>query len=72
MEKIWVLALLLFLIITFLFYRITRGHFKKEYGEKTWKQWGTRLFYWQGAIFVGAGGTFLIMYLLKWTNVLTF
>lgn len=72
MEKIWVIALSLFLIITFLFYRITRGHFKKEYGKKTWKQWGTRLFYWQGVIFVGIGGTFLIMFLLKWTNVLPF
>ncbi|WP_093407714.1 hypothetical protein [Salegentibacter flavus] len=72
MEKIWVITISLFLIITFLFWIMTSGHFRKEYGKKMWKKWGTRTFYWQGAIFVGIGGTFLIMYLLKWANVLTF
>jgi len=72
MVKIWILALSLFLIITFLFWRMTNAHFRKNYGKKTWKQWGTRTFYWQGAIFVGIGGTFLMMYLLKWAHVLTF
>jgi hypothetical protein len=72
MEEIWVIALSLFSVITFLFWRMTRGHFRKEYGNKMWKKWGTRTFYWQGAIFVGVGGTFLMMYLLKWANVLTF
>ena len=72
MEKIWVIAISLFLIITFLFWRLTNGHFKIEYGKKNWKQWGARLFYWQGAIFVSTGITFLIMFLLKWANVLNF
>lgn len=72
MEKIWIIAISLFLIITFLFWKTTKGHFRKEYGKKIWKQWGTKTFYWQGAIFVGIGGTSLIMFILKWTNVLTF
>lgn len=72
MEKNWVLAIALFLIITFLFWRITNGHFKKEYGNKMWKLWGTRTFYWQGAILLSSGLTILIIFLLKWTNVLTF
>ncbi len=72
MEKIWVIAISLFLIITFLFWRLTSGHFKKEYGKKMWKQWATRLFYWQGAIFTSTGITILIMFLLKWANILTF
>jgi len=72
MEKIWVITISLFLIITFLFWRLTSGHFKKEYGKKLWKQWGTRLFYWQGAIYTSTGITILIMFLLKCANVLTF
>ncbi len=72
MEKTWIIAILLFLIITFVFWRITAGHFKKNYGKKLWNQWGTRLFYWQGAIFTSTGGTILIMFVLKWANVVTF
>ena len=72
MENIWVIAISLFFIIPLLFWSLTSGHFKKENGRKMWKKWGTRTFYWQGAIFVGSAGTFLIMYLLKWANVLTF
>lgn len=71
MEKYLVLliAISLFLIITFFFWAFTSGYFKNEYGGKMWKLWGTKTFYWQGAIFVG---TILIMYLLKWANVLSF
>lgn len=71
MEKIWIIPISLFLIITFLFWRITRVHFRKEYGNILWKQWGTKTFYWQGAIFVGISGTMLVIFLLKWANVLT-
>ncbi len=72
MENIWVIAISLFLIIAFLFWRLTSGHFKKEYGKKLWNQWGTRLFYWQGTIYTSTGITLLIMFLLKWANVLNF
>ena len=72
MVKIWIITISLFLIITLLFWSFTRGHFRKEHGKKMWGKWGTRTFYWQGAIFVGIGSTFLIMYLLKWAHILNF
>lgn len=72
MEKVWIIAIVLFLIITFLFWMLTRKHFRIEYGENNWKQWGTRTFYWHGAIFFGGGVTVHIMFLLKWANVLAF
>lgn len=72
MENIWILAIGIFLVITFLFWILTSGHFKKENGTKMWKQWSTRTFYWQGVISVGTAGTFITMYVLKWANVLTF
>jgi hypothetical protein len=73
MENIWIIAIVLFLIITFLYWKISRDYFKNEVVSKgMWKQWGTRLFYWQGVIFVGIGVTFLIIFLLKSINVLKF
>jgi hypothetical protein len=74
MGKTWVIliAIPVFLIITFVYWKITRGYAEKEYGKKTFKQWGTRTFYWQGALLVSSGVTILIIFLLKWVNVLTF
>ena len=74
MGKTWLIliATSLFLIITFLYYIMTRGYAEKEYGKEMWKQWGTRTFYWQGALLVSGGVTVLIILLLKWLNVLTF
>ena len=73
MGIIWLIAISVFLIITFLYWKVTNGYFKKEvFGKKNFKQWGPRTFYWQGSILVSGGLTILIMYLLKWGNVLTF
>lgn len=73
MGKTWeiLIAISLFLVITFLYYLLTRSYAEKEYGDKMWKQWGTRTFYWQGALLV-SGGVTVIIFILKWLNVLTF
>lgn len=42
MEIIWILAISLFLIIIFLFWKLTNRYYKKEYGEKMWKRGETR------------------------------
>lgn len=74
MEKIWawVIVISLYLIITFLFWRLTNGHFKKEYGEKMFKLWGTKTFYWQGILLISGGLTVVIIFLLKWANIFNF
>jgi len=56
------MAITLFVTITFLFWRLTNGYFKKE----------SRLVYWQVVIYAAAGITVLIMFLLKWTYVMAF
>jgi hypothetical protein len=73
MGKIWVIliSISIFLIITLIYWRFTRGYIKKVYGNN-WKIWGARTFYWQDAIFICTGITFLILVLLKWTNILNF
>ena len=72
MGNIFIIAIAIFLFITFLFWRFTKEYFKKEYGERLWNHWSSRLFYWQGVIYTCTGITFVILYFLKWANVLTF
>jgi len=72
MDKNVVIAISLFVIVTFLFWKFTSDYYKKGYGEKLWNQWDTRLFFWQGVIYTCTGITALLLFILKWTNVLTF
>ena len=74
MGKTWILliAISIFLIVTFLYWILTSGYAEKAYGKKMWKQWGTRTFYWHGALFISGGITVMIIFILKWANVLTF
>jgi divalent metal cation (Fe/Co/Zn/Cd) transporter len=74
MDKFWILliALLIFLVFTFIFWKLT-GHFaKKEHGTKILNHWPTRLAHWQAAILYGAGLTVITIFLLRWLKVLTF
>lgn len=74
MEKIWVLliAISLFVIFTYGYWKLTSGYAEKEYGKNMWKQWSTRTFYWNGAILVSGCLTFLTMYALNSANILIF
>ena len=71
MEKIWIilLAIAIFLLLNFLFYKSLIGYVKEEFGKKMWTLWGNKMYFWQSAIFVSTAGTALIMYLLlQWLN----
>jgi hypothetical protein len=74
MEKKWIflIAVLIFILFTFLFLRLSGRYFKKEYGTKMWNHWTTRLYNWQAVIFYSVVLTIITMFLLKWTTVLTF
>jgi len=69
---LWLTILTLFLIFLLIFWKLTSGPLKKEYGEKMWKLWSSRLYYWQAAIYASAALAVLVMFLLRWANVLTF
>jgi hypothetical protein len=74
MGKIWIItiAVAIFLIINLLYSKILKDYVKKAFGKKWLNAWGNKLYFWQSSIFVSTAGTFLIMYLLKWSNILTF
>ncbi len=72
MDKIWILlmAVLIFLVVAFLFWKLVGVDAKKEYGTKMWNHWPTRLYYWQALVLYSTGITILIMLLLNWLNVI--
>ena len=72
MIKIWAIAISLFFIITFLVWKFFIGFYKKEYSEKTRKTWRARTYYWHFILMISGAATTLIIFLLKWGNVLTF
>lgn len=66
------IGIAIFVIFTFLYWILTSGYVEKVHGKKMWKQWGTRMYYWQGALFVGGGLTVVTLYFLKSSAILTF
>jgi len=73
MENIWVIvvALVIFLTIGFAFYKILYGYVRRAFGEKWLTAWGNKVYFWQTIIFVSTAGTYLILYILKWSNHFT-
>ena len=72
MVKLWIIAGVIWLVLTLIVTKFTLKNYKKENSEKMWKLWGMRTMYWQGVIIISSGLTFLIIILLKWGNILTF
>lgn len=69
MNKIWIIAITVFIVTNVLFWFFTSGYFRKLYGKKSWNHWGTQTYYWQGSIFVSTGLTLLIILILRWGNI---
>jgi hypothetical protein len=71
MTKTLIVGIVLFIITTFVFWKITIGEIRREYGGKEWKVWGANIYYWQGALIFSGLITFLILLLLDYLSVLT-
>lgn len=59
------ITLLAFVLITFLYWKLTNGYVKKLYGKPLWKQWGAKMYYWTTAIAVSGPLTVLLIYVVK-------
>lgn len=66
-----IIAISIFIISSFLSWKILSNFSKKQLGKRMFKQWNSKLYLWQGVIFCGTGLTVLIIFLLKWTELLT-
>lgn len=72
MDYIWIIAVLLFITTVIIVWQLSVGRYKKEFGEKYRKLRGQKTFYWEGVIGISFGITFLILFVLRWANFLTF
>jgi hypothetical protein len=72
MVKLWILAGVIFLILTLITAKITIGMTKKQTSQKMWLVWGLRTMYWQAVILISGSLTYVTMMLLKWGNILKF
>jgi len=74
MDKTWIIiiAIPILLAVVFLSYHFLKGYVKESFGKKWLSIWGNRLYFWQSLLFLSVSGTVLIMFLLKWTNLLVF
>ncbi|MBN2868644.1 MAG: hypothetical protein JXK08_08240 [Flavobacteriaceae bacterium] len=67
-----ILALVIFSVIGLAYSVFLKSYVKTTFGEKWLHLWNNKLYFWQSTIFVSAAFTFLIMYILKWIEVLDF
>lgn len=74
MNEIWLIltAIAIFLSFNVLYYKTMNGYVQNSFGKKWLSVWGNKVYFWQSSIFVSTAGTFLVMYVLKWINILTF
>lgn len=70
MEKFWLISIPIFILFTFLLWKISIKYYKQENSEKMWKLWGLRTAYWEGVILISGFLTFLVLIILKWTDLM--
>lgn len=70
MEKNWVIAITVFIVMTFLTWKFFNDFYKKEISKKMRKTWSARMYYWHFILMISGFTTTLMILLLKWGNVL--
>ena len=74
MQPIWIIAIsaAIFIAVSVVLYKIMNNYVHESYGKKWLTLWGNKLYFWQSLLFSSMLSTALIMYLLKWTQVVSF
>lgn len=74
MEKTYllVIAAVIFILLSWLFFQLTKGYVRKKYGQNWLKNHVNKLYFWQSIIGGSTLGTLFLIYLLKWSDLLIF
>ncbi len=67
-----IIGIFIFLLTTFLSWRILATKNRKQLDNNKYKKWKSKWIFWQSVIYPSAIAAFLIMFILKWTGLLTF
>jgi len=73
MGTFWIIALaiVIFLIINFLLYKSLHVFTVKELGKKWLMIWGNKVYFWQSFILMSTASAALIIFVLKWLDLVT-
>jgi len=71
-SSIIIIGLIVFVILSFLFYKSMRKYVDKSYGKKWAKLWGNKLYFWQSLLFMSLLCTAIVLYILDALEVVTF
>lgn len=66
MIKFWMIAILVFIVVTFILAKLTLKKSRKERGEKMWKLWDGMTKYWLRLSLASLGITAFIMFIVRW------
>jgi len=66
MIKFWIIAILIFIVVTFILTKLTLKKSRKERGEKMWKLWDGMTKYWLRLSLTSLGITACIMFIVRW------
>ena len=66
MIKFWIIAILIFIVVTFILTKLTLKKSRKERGEKMWKLWYGMTKYWLRLSLTSLGITACIMFIVRW------
>ena len=66
MIKFWIIAILVFIAVTFILAKLTLKKSRKERGEKMWKLWDGMTKYWLRLSLASLGITACIMFIVHW------
>jgi hypothetical protein len=66
MIKFWIISILIFMIVTLIFAKLTLKKSRKERGEKMWKLYDGMTKYWLRLSMASLGTTACIMFVISW------
>ena len=69
MIKFWIIAILVFIVVTLLLAKLTLKKSRKERGDKMWKLWDGMTRYWLRISLTSLGITACIMFIVRWIGV---
>ena len=69
MIKFWIIAILIFVVVTFILMKLTLKKSRKERGDKMWKLYDGMTKYWLRSSLASLAITTCIIFILQWLGV---
>ena len=68
----FILAGLLFLTITFFYWKITNKYLKRKHKVKSTRSMRTNIYHWEGLLFLSSSTTIALFYIFNYLDIINF